>query len=97
MATGAALLWALTNLAFKAGYIGRNMIGAGATPGQVQKITSAVVERKINGNFGDIKEQLAAMQLELLAQRRESDQRHADNQRLFGKLEGQLAGRARRA
>lgn len=96
MATGAALIWALTHLGAKLGMFSRDVIGAGATPGQVQRITTDVVERKINGNFGDIKDQLAALQLELVTQRRENDKRHADNQREFGQLQGQLAGRARR-
>lgn len=96
MATGAALIWALTHLGAKLGMFGRDVIGAGATPGQVQRITTDVVERKINGNFGDIKDQLAALQLELVTQRRENDKRHADNQREFGLLQGQLSGPARR-
>ena len=69
-------------------------LGAGATPGQVQRITTDVVERKINGNFGDIKDQLAALQLELVTQR-PADAKQIERLAALADEEQRLKGRLR--
>ncbi len=89
MATGAALIWALTHLGAKLGMFGRDVIGAGATPGQVRVITEQALDRKINGGLDRIIAKLDALEDKV-------EQRHAENQLKIGQLQGQLAGRARR-
>lgn len=94
------MIFALTQLGQKLGMFARDLAGNGATPGQVR----AIVDEKVNGSdLKKVAEKVAEMATrvgeltaEVRADRAISDKRHADNQRLFGKLEGQLAGRARR-
>ncbi len=89
MATGAALIWALTNLGAKLGMFARDIAGNGATPGQVRVITEQALDRKINGGLDRIIAKLDALEDKV-------EQRHAENQLKIGQLQGQLAGRARR-
>ena len=89
MSTGAALIWALTQLGQKLGMFARDLAGNGATPGQVRTITEQALDRKINGGLDRIMQKLDDLEDKV-------DKRHAENQREFGLLHGQLAGRARR-
>ena len=89
MATGAALIWALTALGQKLGMFARDLAGNGATPGQVRTITEQALDRKINGGLERIIAKLDALEEKV-------DERHADNQREFGLLHGQLGRAVRR-
>lgn len=83
------MIFALTQLGQKLGMFARDIGGAGATPGQVRTITEQALDRKINGGLDRIMAKLDALEDKV-------EQRHAENQREFGQLQGQLAGRARR-
>lgn len=89
MATGAALIWALTSLGAKLGMFARDLAGNGATPGQVRTITEQALDKKINGGLDRIIQKLDDLEDKV-------DKRHAENQREFGLLHGQLAARPRR-
>ena len=83
------MIAALTQLAAKFGMFARDIGGAGATPGQVRAITEQALDRKINGGLDRIIAKLDALEDKV-------DIRHAENQREFGLIHGQLSGRARR-
>lgn len=85
-----AMIFSLTQLGNKLGMFARDLAGNGATPRQVRTITEQALDRKINGGLDRIIAKLDALEEKV-------DARHAENQREFGLIHGQLAGRARRA
>lgn len=83
MATGAALIWALTSLGERLGMFARDLAGNGATPSQVQTITEQALDRKINGGLDRIMAKLTDLEHKV-------DERHAENQREFGMIHGHI-------
>lgn len=83
------MLFSLTQLGARLGMFSRDMAGAGATPGQVKRITEQALESKINGGLDRIMAKLEMLEDKV-------DARHAENQREFGLLHGRLGSGARR-